>query len=286
MSLVISMLIDYDVKRLSNVLQDFYGATGINIQIVKDDFSPMVIHGPWHTGYCNAIQSAKQGEEGCRCSDRKLFEKCRETRKMQIHTCHAGLIDVAVPIIFGSNIIGYIVLGEMKKDADFSAARKFISHLSLDMQKMEKEYEELTFFDSDKIQSVANLAQMLAKYVLLENMLRPGFNRNIEKAVNFIDANLDKSLSVQYISESINVSKSVLYKYFRDFFDCTLSEYITKKRIEKSVELLLGSDLSIEEISKRVGFSSAAYYTMNFKKQKGITPFKFKTDSRKAILFD
>ena len=59
------------------------------------------------------------------------------------------------------------------------------------------------------------------------------------------------------ISKNTNVSKTSLYKYFRQNFACTVSEYINKKRIEKSVEYLTGTNLSIEEISQKTGFTNA-----------------------------
>lgn len=59
-------------------------------------------------------------------------------------------------------------------------------------------------------------------------------------------------------------------------FGCTVSEYVKTKKIEKSIDLLLNDDLSIEEISEKLGFSSASYYSKTFKKIKGISPGKFR----------
>ena len=85
-----------------------------------------------------------------------------------------------------------------------------------------------------------------------------------------------KEISVISISKSINVSKSVLYKNFHTHFNCTVSEYINTKRIEKSLELIAKTDMSIEEISQNVGFSTASYFSKIFKKQMGTSPLKYK----------
>ena len=45
---------------------------------------------------------------------------------------------------------------------------------------------------------------------------------------------------------------------------------------EKSIEYLTKTDLSMDEISLKVGFSSASYYSKIFKKLKGISPLKYK----------
>ncbi|MBQ7794048.1 MAG: helix-turn-helix domain-containing protein [Clostridia bacterium] len=186
------------------------------------------------------------------------------------------MIDVAVPLLYDDTILGYIILGQMKTNTDFSSVKKYLSELGLDLAEVEGYYTELAYFDYDRTQSIANIATMLAKYILLENMLKPELNRNIEKAVAFINENLDKALTVQSISKGINVSKSVLYKDFHTYFGCTVSQYINTRRIEKSIDLLVRTDLSVEEISQKTGFSSAAYYSRIFKKQKGIAPLKFR----------
>ena len=144
---------------------------------------------------------------------------------------------------------------------------------------MEEYYSELSFFDSDKIQSISNIAAMLVKHILLENMLKPDMGNVLKLAMDFIDNNLDADLSIKNISNSINVSKSVLYKKFHEKFNCTVSDYIKRKRIEKSVKLLEKGNLSIEEISQAVGFSSASYYSKTFKAYMGESPLKYKKNA-------
>ena len=276
MDKVVKMLINYDIEKLKKVLQDFYNSTGVNIQFLTSDFVHLISNPINNNNYCKCIQSTTEGEKCCYCSDKILLKKCRESKKPQTHICHAGLIDVAVPVLYNDTILGYIILGQMKREIDFSAVEKNISELGLDLSQMKEYYSSLSFFNYDKIQSISNIASMLAKYILLENMLKPKINSNLEKAIDFINKNLDKNLSIQNISQSTHISQSVLYKYFRNYFSCTVGEYINTKRIEKSIELMKNTDLSIEEISQAVGFASATYYGRMFKNKKGITPLKFR----------
>jgi AraC-like DNA-binding protein len=273
---VIEMLINYDIEKLNTALQDFYNSTGVNVRFCTSDFKGLSINARAHNNYCQTIQSTTDGERCCWCSDEILLKKCKESKQAQMHICHAGLIDVAVPILYNDTILGYIILGQMKKEVDFAFVEKNISELGLDLSQMKEYYDSLSFFDYDKIQSISNLASMLAKYIILENMLKPNINSRLEEAIEFINKNLDKDLSVQNISQSIHVSQSALYKCFHDHFGCTIGEYINTMRIEKSIKLMKNTDLSIEEISRLVGFKSATYYGRIFKNKKGITPLKFR----------
>jgi len=271
------MVVNYDAQKINKLLKDFYNSTGINMDLLKDDFS--YINNNSHcenNKYCKCIQNTSKGKKVCLCSDQELLERCKKTKKPEMHLCHAGLMDVAVPIIYDDIILGYIIFGQMKTDKDYSYIKNYLKSLGLDTELMNEYFNEIPFFDSSKIQSISNIASMLVKHILLENMLKPDFDEKIQKAVNFIDENLEKELSIQVISKKVNVSKSVLYKRFHDCFKCTISEYINNKRIDKSVEFLKNTDLSMEEISQKVGFSSASYYGKIFKKQKGIAPLKYK----------
>ncbi len=271
------MVISYDIEKINSALEDFYKATDININLLKADFS--FVGGRAHrenNRYCESIQNIPAGKNECLCSDFRLLKKCQHTKTPQMHICPAGLIDAAAPILYNDVIIAYIIFGEMKASTPFSAFKKYISGLGLDTEEMENCYNDISVFNSEKIQAVSNIAGMLAKHLLLENMLKPDFDENMHKAVAFINENLCGDLSIRNISKNINVSKSVLYKRFHACFNCTVSEYINTRRVEKSIELLLRTDLSIEEISQKVGFSSASYYSKIFKKEKGLSPLSYK----------
>lgn len=270
------MIIDYDVKKINQVLGDFYNSVGIRIDLLKDDFTPISYSEHEAHRYCMAVQRCPKGKKGCNLSDQKILEKCRLNKKPEIHICHAGLVDIAVPILYDDIVIGYIIFGQMKTDTDFSDLKDYVSSLGLSQTEMEKYYSELSVFDSDKIQSISNIASMLVKHILLENMLKPALNDSIRLAVDYIDRNLESELSIKTISSSINVSKSVLYKNFHEKFNCTVSDYIKRRRIEKSIKLLERGNLTIEEISQKVGFSSASYYSKTFKKYMGIPPLKYR----------
>ena len=152
----------------------------------------------------------------------------------------------------------------------------YFEKLGLDKDKTYELYKSIPLIDNAKINSVSNIATMLVKYILLENMVTPDRNENIQNAVAYINSNLDKELTVVTVCKNANISKSSLYQKFRSKYGCTLSEYINSRRIAESIKLLHTTSLSIDEIAQRVGFSSASYYSKIFKKQMGVSPLKYK----------
>lgn len=274
------MIINYDRNKISNALLDFHNATGIDIDLLRPDFTSVCNYTLDNLSYCEAVQSTEFGTKACYLSDERLFTKCRESKQTEMCICHAGLLNVAIPLHYNDVIIGYIIFGRMKPEKDLSSLSEYLKKLGLDENVMREYYSQIPTFDSDKIQSLANIAIMLAKYILLKNMIGPNYNENIQKTVDYIEKNLEGDLSVRSISKNVNISKSVLYKNFHSHFGCTVSEYINTKRIERSVELMKNSALSIEEISQKVGFSSAAYFSRIFKKQMGMPPIQYRKKER------
>lgn len=271
------MIINYNIEKINAALEDFYKATNININLLKDDFS--FVGGRSlckNSRYCLCVQNMSAGKEACHHSDVELLEKCRETKKPQIHICHAGLIDAVAPILYNDVIIGYIIFGEMRSNTDFSEIKNHLSSLGLHSAEMKKYYYEIPLFDSDRIKSVSNIIIMLIKYLLLENMLKPNFDDRIQRVITYINENLTEKLTIQEISKNANISKTILYKRFHDAFNCTISEYINEKRIERSCEFLIKTNLSVEDIAHKAGFSSTSYYVKIFKRLKGITPLKYR----------
>ncbi len=271
------MLVNYDTFKIGKALDDFYSATGINMDLFRVDFSRVAERShSKNNRYCNAVQNTEIGSISCHNSDITLLEKCRDTKVVQMHVCHAGLIDIAVPILYDDSIIGYIIFGQMKNTQDFAPLCDYISKLNLNLPEMEGYFNEIPVFDSDKIAGISSIATMLVKYILLENMLKPYYDETVQKAINYINENLSEDISVHTIAKNIGVSKNVIYRRFHSYFNCTVSEYINSVRVERACDLLLKSDMTIEEISQTIGFTSASYFSKTFKKEKGLSPYKYK----------
>ena len=274
------MVVRYNHKKLINTLRDFYSATGINISVLDADFNTIANLEDAHNIYCCYIKSSRNGKRACAHSDNTLLNKCRQSRSPEMHICHAGLLDIAMPVIHNDTIIAYVIMGQMRVATVFRDLAPHIDKLGLSIQALSDIYEKQPCYDKTRTQAIANLAVMLTKYILLENILTPNISKTIDTAEQFINNNLQKELTIQDISKGTNISKNILYKDFHTCYNCTVKEYINNKRIEKSVELLTNTELSIEEISQAIGFSSAAYFSKLFKLQKGIPPLKYRKTTK------
>lgn len=85
-------------------------------------------------------------------------------------------------------------------------------------------------------------------------------------------------LNVNSIAQEFKVNRSYLSQRFKLDIKYSLHEYILMIKILRSLVLLEMREnrISIDELSKKMGFSSSDYFRRVFKRKMGITPGKYK----------
>lgn len=81
---------------------------------------------------------------------------------------------------------------------------------------------------------------------------------------------------VSYLSDYMHKEYSTLSKLFSAVESITIEQFFILQKIEKVKELLVYNELSLSEISYRLGYSSVAYLSSQFKKVTGQTPSRFR----------
>jgi two-component system response regulator YesN len=109
----------------------------------------------------------------------------------------------------------------------------------------------------------------------------------VRPAINFMDANFDKEISVADIARACHLSPSRLAHVFKEYMNVTIVDYLNSIRLEKAKHLLLTTDMSCTEICYIVGFNNQSYFIRAFKSYLGTTPAKYraenKTDSKPSV---
>lgn len=96
--------------------------------------------------------------------------------------------------------------------------------------------------------------------------------KHLEKAMKFIDANLENPLSLDDIAKTALMSRNYFCTVFKKFNGISPWDYITIKRIEKSIELLKTADMSKLEIAYACGFNSPSNFYKAFRRITGKSP--------------
>lgn len=94
-----------------------------------------------------------------------------------------------------------------------------------------------------------------------------------QKSIDYIREHYsDSELSIDDISRYLLMNQTYLRKMFKSEANMTLSEYITKCRMEKAKELIQNNEYKISCISTMVGYNDVGYFSKCFKKYYGVSP--------------
>jgi AraC family transcriptional regulator len=78
------------------------------------------------------------------------------------------------------------------------------------------------------------------------------------------------------LSEELHYEYNYLSNLFSSVEGITLEQYIIRQKIERVKELLFYDELNLSEIANRLGYSSVAHLSTQFKKVTGFTPSEMK----------
>ncbi len=96
------------------------------------------------------------------------------------------------------------------------------------------------------------------------------------EAVHYGDLSEQKENFSRYIARGLHRDYNYLSNLFSEVENTTIEQFIIHQKIEKVKELLVYDELSLSEIAFRMGYSSTAHLSGQFKKITGFTPSQFK----------
>ena len=98
----------------------------------------------------------------------------------------------------------------------------------------------------------------------------------ILKCLDYIHKNYEKDISLNELSHMVNYSNSYFSLIFKSVTSKSFLEYLQHYRINKSMELLRGTDMLIIDIASSVGFNNVTNYNRMFKKIIGVSPTDYR----------
>ena len=99
-------------------------------------------------------------------------------------------------------------------------------------------------------------------------------------SISYIHAHLGEELSIKELAAKEFISEGYYRSLFRRVTGYSPHEYIDIQRINLACSLLSSTSKSIEEVSLEVGIKDRMYFQRFFKKHTGITPWRYRANSR------
>ncbi len=121
---------------------------------------------------------------------------------------------------------------------------------------------------------ISESAALLAiQHIYFDITKTPESKSSFVQAINelALDASF-LSYTVADLCEKLSYSRIHLNRLFKKDFGCTPHDYLLKTKLHYASSLLLNSEMSINEIALKVGFSNPSQFNVDFKKEFNATP--------------
>ncbi|MCC6344657.1 MAG: helix-turn-helix transcriptional regulator [Bryobacterales bacterium] len=107
--------------------------------------------------------------------------------------------------------------------------------------------------------------------------------RIVQLAIDYLTANLEKTICLQDLARAVGVSKSHLEHTFKKLTNRSVMSHLQELRIQRAKELLLESCLNVSAIAAECGYSSLPLFSRRFKKLVAISPTEYTRTIRAGL---
>lgn len=137
------------------------------------------------------------------------------------------------------------------------------------------EFAQNTEECSSLIQNMASeYCNAVKKYSVLS------YSLPVQKVITAIDWDIAADLSLNAHAKRLNVNASYLSNIFKKETGMTLTEYVSKKRMQHACHLLSNTKLQIQTVAQHCGIFDVNYFTKTFKKYLGVTPKEYRAGKK------
>ncbi|WP_028044377.1 AraC family transcriptional regulator [Candidatus Stoquefichus massiliensis] len=101
-------------------------------------------------------------------------------------------------------------------------------------------------------------------------------NSYVQKSLEYIQNNYQNVITVQEIADYLSINRSYLTTLFKQFLHLSPQEFIKRYRMNQAEELLVNSDLTINQISFSCGYANQLSFSKAFRQYHDISPKEYR----------
>jgi len=268
------MPLNFNTAELADLMKNFYTLTGIRIVLFDEKYSEIFAYPKDCSPFCSCMRQNPEFYELCCKSDTLSFETCKKSGLLTMYKCHAGLIEATAPIMKKGTIKGYIIFGQVSDSTDKDTLKNGLLELSekyTHSTTVNEAVKKIKFKSTKQLVAASKILEACTSYILLKEIIKPSPIELFSKIDHYISCHLSEEINISSLCFEFKISRTRLYAVCNQYFSGGIAAYIKTKRLTKAKELLQSTDMSVCEISQKVGFSDYNYFLKSFKKHYGVS---------------
>jgi AraC-like DNA-binding protein len=264
--------------------------------------------------YCKLVKTNSDAWRKCIETEYWRAEKAAALNKPLLHTCHAGITDLIVPIKSGRKQIGAIYLGQIvthSKEQQEKVMRALAAKFGHSLSELEKTVARQPQLHSEQLLRFGPLLQSVRHHVeqavelhelrdrqsaaveALNNRVNgeeapslstvPIFflksinskSHHISHALQLIQRGYSKNMTQPTVAREVGLSTSKFSRLFHEETGMTFRSCLMRTRLEAAGYLLKRSPLTVTQVAELVGYQNNTSMQRAFRRLKGVTPKEF-----------
>ena len=274
-------------KFVTDTLTAAENLSGVNICLYDTCLNTIYKTGNHSCEFCRFVRNLPYGRQKCiNCDHTETLELAQHESGPFVHTCHAGMTEIIVPVRYKDSITALIYCGQcrFRNYTELSRIEYSLRGFDYNREQLLEAYEKLPAADIKKVTDTALLLQNSFSLLMLDSAdaLNGYFDsRNIsleKRAMIYIGENFSfPNFRAADVAEHFSVSSAHLNRLYKRKFGQSISQTIIELRINKACELLKETDMPIVSIALNTGFYDQNYFSRTFSKRTNLSPSQYRS---------
>lgn len=218
--------------------------------------------------------------------------KCIESSMIQIkeesELNFAEIIDELHRLVLDKNMLAikkYIQDSFSRKDLSPSETYDLAIKMIILVDKISEDFALSKYGQTGLSTAIVNLCQEknldgLESFIIREvmdlidkmNSYNENYSPVVQQVIQTIHAHCEEELSLKTLAQKYNMNSSYLGQIFSKEVGMPFSEYLNRTKNMKAKELILTTNMKINDVAKAVGYLDTSYFYRKFKKYYGVSP--------------
>jgi AraC-like DNA-binding protein len=244
--------------------------------------------------FCGFLASEPRSCALCQQTEERAQHSAARKLSTQQLYCYAGLTVVSAPVIVDHRHLATLLSGQVFRreptERDFLMVLKLIGGGLTDdwMRKARKVYFETPVLTVERFHAAVQLLEVFAQYLAdcAGRLTIAGSKTDpaaVARAKEFVQSHAEETITLTQVVQHVHVSRFYFCKLFKNATGLTLTDYITRVRLEKAKTLLNDPSRRISEIVFASGFGSIPRFNSVFKRHVGMAPTEYRASLQSQL---
>ena len=260
--------------------------TGILVELVSPDGTRIkrLFSRPAESPVCRLVYSHPRGRQACIHTDLRHVQQAACRKQAFHYLCHAGLIDMVMPIMINGEHVATIICGQVlpkpHSKQGYKQLERKLKPLGFSPSVLRKAYWNSPHCSLDKFKIIMNLFSFFVEHFgEISWRLKQARQEDIipiQQAQRFIHDHFQEPITLRDVAQSASLSPNYFSSLFHKMAGTTVKHYLQTIRANAAKQLLTLTPKRITDIAFEVGFSNQTDFNRVFKKREGCSPRQYR----------